>query len=127
MLNKEKLKESRKQLERILDYLRQSLVFVEGKKDKKALAVFGINDVLTVSGNLRLSCSSAARRNVQNVVILTDRDERGDELAKEAVGELAEYGIKSDVETRRNIGRILDMKNIENMENKYRKFKELEK
>ena len=124
MDEKEKLKRFSRQLERILAELKKSVVFVEGIKDKQALGKFGICEVLTISGNLRLSCMAASEKGVKKVVILTDNDERGDELAREAEQELTRYGIKFDAETRKTLGTILDMRNIENLENKYRKFLE---
>ncbi len=123
-IEKQKLKQLSNQLNRIMKDLKSSLVFVEGQKDKAALAILGIKNVFTISGNLKLSCKAVSERGADRVIVLTDLDDRGDELAKEADGELTRYGIICDAETRKNIKRILSIRYIENMAKKYAEFME---
>ena len=111
-----------KRLVRIMDELKESIVFVEGKKDRSALAAIGITNVLTVAGNLRTACSKAI--GAKKVIVLTDLDRRGDELAKNAVDELQRYGINANIEYRKILGGILNLKYFEDIDKKYVKFLE---
>ncbi|MBS3067112.1 toprim domain-containing protein [Candidatus Micrarchaeota archaeon] len=111
-----------KRLVRIMDELKESIVFVEGKKDREALAAIGITNVLTVAGNLRTACSKAI--DAKRVIVLTDLDRRGDELAKRAVEELQGYSINANIEYRKILGGILNLKYFEDIDKKYKKFLE---
>ena len=75
-----------------------------------------------VSGTLKRSCEDAAKNGVKKAVILTDLDERGDELAFEAGEELARYGITSDAETRKVIGGMLKLRHFEDIKKKLEEF-----
>lgn len=118
-LSDEEKKRVRKQLERLLEDLRSSTIFVEGKKDLSALASLGCTQLFTISGNLRYSCEIAKKKNAKRVIVLTDLDRRGDELADEAQKELERYGIKADIKMRRSIGRVLSLREFESMHKKY--------
>jgi len=111
-----------------MDELKENLVFVEGKKDREALAAIGVTNVLTVSGNLRASCNMAQNMEVKKIIVLTDLDRRGDELAKMSVEELQRYGINANIEYRKILGGLLNLKHFEDIDRKYLKFlDELEK
>ena len=119
---------SAKKLVNIMDELKENLVFVEGKKDREALAAIGVTNVLTVSGNLRASCNMAQNMEVKKIIVLTDLDRRGDELAKMSVEELQRYGINANIEYRKILGGLLNLKHFEDIDRKYLKFlDELEK
>lgn len=113
-----------KRWNRIMESLEDVALFVEGKNDKIALQSLGFTDIYLVSGTLRQSCENAANNGSTNAVILTDLDERGDELAFEASEELARYGIKSDTETRKKIGGMLKLRHFEDMKKKLEVFLE---
>lgn len=126
-LNDSDRKRLRKQLAKLMGELRQGAIFVEGKRDVEALRKLGCGSIFTVSGNLRLSCEKVQMLGVQKVIILTDRDERGNELALEARSELERYGIKADLEVRIALSRILGIWRFENAHRAYEKFmKELD-
>lgn len=114
-----------KLIQKLLELIKDSVVFVEGKKDKLALVQLGCNvsNILTISGNLRQSCESLGN-GIKKVIILTDLDRRGNELAKRAVEELERYSIGSDIETRKEVGEILNVKYFEDIERKYMQFLE---
>lgn len=120
---KRKIEYRLKNLKKILQELRETWVFVEGKKDKEALAKFKIKNVLTISGNLRISCNKV-KDVTENVIILTDLDRRGNELAIRAREELERYSVKADTETRKHLAGILDLRCFEDMERKHVKFME---
>ncbi len=115
------MRESLKQLRKILGYLKESWVFAEGKRDKEALARMGCTNVLTVSGNLRQS-AEGLKGNAGTVVVLTDLDRRGNELAMRAKEELEGLSIRADMETRKKLGRILRLKYFEDLARKYEEF-----
>ncbi|MFH2106446.1 MAG: hypothetical protein ABII22_04245 [Candidatus Micrarchaeota archaeon] len=113
-----------KELDRIIERLKSKMIFVEGKRDKEALVRMGCDNsrVLTISGNLRISCERAKQE--AEVVILTDMDRRGFEMLKRASETLEGYGVKPDTETRSRLAHILRLKYFEEMYRKYKKFME---
>lgn len=121
-LDSEQKKQVRKQLEKLLEEIGTGVIFVEGQRDLVALENLGCKDVLTISGNLRYSCEIVKNRGVKSVVVLTDLDKRGDELAEEARKELERYSIKTNLKIRRKLARLLDLKQFENA---YRKYEEV--
>lgn len=117
-------KRLRKQLTELMDELRSSAIFVEGKRDAGAFRKLGCGSIFTISGNLRLSCEKAQMLGVQKVIVLTDRDERGNELAIEAKNELERYNIASDLEIRIVLSKILGIRQFEEAHRAYEKFME---
>ena len=114
----EKLKAS-KALERVLEALRNGLVLVEGEKDAASLAVCGIKAV-PVSGRPLSSIHADGE-----VIILTDLDEAGDELAKVLEREFSSRNSvrKVDSSTRKKIGGLLKLVHFENFSEKLEKTK----
>ncbi|MFH1520889.1 MAG: hypothetical protein ABID61_04540 [Candidatus Micrarchaeota archaeon] len=96
----------------------------QGKKDKTAFGRLGFTKILTISGNLRLSCAKLAREYpaVKKVFVLTDLDRRGHQLAKLAKEELERFSIGADLEMRGDLGYILGIRNFENTKKAYDKF-----
>ncbi len=118
--------EASEKIAELLDRIRKSIVFVEGKRDKEALVALRCNaeNVYTISGNLIQSCEHVVERNVKIVIILTDLDRRGNELAKRAGDELERYSITVDGTTRTEIAKILNLRFFEDIDKKYLKFLE---
>ncbi|MBU0533093.1 hypothetical protein KKB44_06390 [Candidatus Micrarchaeota archaeon] len=110
------IKDRLKRLGKLLERLKEGYVFVEGKKDKKALEKLGITNVLTISGNLRLSCDKVEKG---TVVVLTDLDRRGDELAVAAKDELERHSISVDLETRKMLAHTLRIRYFEDVKRAY--------
>ncbi|MBI2079858.1 toprim domain-containing protein [Candidatus Micrarchaeota archaeon] len=110
-----------KLMKRMLDQLNESAVFVEGKKDHEALRNAGILNVFEIAGKVR---RAAEKNNAKEVVILTDLDESGDELALEAKEELERYGVKVDVDLRKKLGSLLNLRNFEEFDRKLKMFYE---
>ena len=111
-----------------MNELKENIVFAEGKKDREALSGLGVTSVFTISGNLRATCESVRiQANKTKIIVLTDLDRRGDELAKQAVGELERYGINANIEYRKILGGLLNLRHFEDINRKYLKFIEEEK
>jgi len=125
-MEKEKLRLRLKVLERILSVLRVNWLFVEGLRDKAALEKLGCRNIKTISGNLRKSCE-ALDEGVNSVIVLTDIDRRGNQLALAAKGELEGMSRTADIETRRKLAGILGLRNFEDAERKYKELIEKEK
>ena len=120
-MESEKLRKNLKDLERILSDIRENWIFVEGLRDKAALEKMGCSKVKTISGNLQKSCN-ALGQDVVRVIVLTDLDRRGDQLAIAAREELESCSKTADVETRKRLAGILGLRNFEDAERKYNSF-----
>ena len=110
--------ESEKKLKKALAQIKETLVLVEGKRDKTALEALGCKSVLAVAGR-----KNQLRELVKDkkVIVMTDLDKPGNELAKMIRGEL-EGAAKVDCETRRVFGEVLKLKYFEDIKRKYEKF-----
>ncbi|MBD3210324.1 hypothetical protein GF318_02995 [Candidatus Micrarchaeota archaeon] len=107
-------------MEKLLQKIRKGPVFVEGKKDREALEALGVKNILTISGNLRLSCRKL--KNAERVFVLTDLDRRGDELAVKARDELEALSVKADLETRKLLAHTLRIRFFEEAERAYKEL-----
>lgn len=119
----EEARKTLKKLRQLLAHIKESWVFAEGQKDRRALERLGCTRVLTISGNLHSACEKV-RGKAEEVVVLTDLDRRGDELAKLARGELERYSIRAELETRRKLAGILKLRYFEDADRKYEELME---
>ncbi|MBM4241518.1 MAG: hypothetical protein FJ150_07665 [Euryarchaeota archaeon] len=81
-------------------------ILIEGKKDEEALKKLGIDgDFIRVSGSgLKLfEIAEIAVESSSRVVILTDFDRKGNELAKRLSSDIQSLGSHPDLEIRRKI------------------------
>ena len=110
-----------KELGKLMDKIGEmdAVIFVEGKKDEAAIAPAVRGTIIQVSGRVRGACEKAAEAGAREVIVLTDRDSAGEELAEMAKEELESYGIRADLETRKRLFGILRMGNLENFRKKY--------
>ena len=115
-------KQALKLVRRLLTDMREGWIVVEGQKDRNALKALACNNVLTVSGNLRITSKKLSEKDVDKVIVLTDLDSRGDELLVETREELERYGISVDDNIRKQISGVLNVKYFENIEKKYEEF-----
>jgi 5S rRNA maturation endonuclease (ribonuclease M5) len=115
-------KQGTKLLEKTLGKLRESWIFVEGKRDKEAMGRLGCRNVLTISGNLRLSCDKVTEKGVGMVFVLTDLDRRGDQLAALARDELEARSVSAELTARKTLGSILNIRYFEDAKRGYDKF-----
>lgn len=118
------LRQKLKVLDKLLGELRSGWVFVEGKRDKEALAELGCRNVLTISGNLRLSCERLASQSVGKVFVLTDLDRRGEQLARAAEAELEGHSMAADLMMRKRLARILKIRQFEDAKRGHDRIRE---
>jgi 5S rRNA maturation endonuclease (ribonuclease M5) len=103
-------------------------ILIEGKKDEKALKKLGINgDFIKVSGSgLKLfEIGELATKSSSKVVILTDFDKKGIELAKKLAQDIQYLGSYPNLEIRRKIMGIT-RRYIKDIESLPRHMKQLE-
>lgn len=120
-MEKNKVEKESKNLEILIEKIRHCWVMVEGKKDKAALMQLGCPNILTISGNLKISCQKleTLKPIPDEVVILTDFDRRGKQLALLAKDELEAHSIRADLKTRFELGRILKIRYFEDVKRHY--------
>lgn len=81
-------------------------ILIEGKKDEKALRELGIDgNFIKVSGSgLKLfEIAEMAAQSSSKVIILTDFDKKGNELARRLSGDIQSLGSHPDLTIRRRI------------------------
>ena len=81
-------------------------ILIEGKKDEEALRELGINgNFIKVSGSgLKLfEIAEMAAQSSSKVIILTDFDKKGNELAKRLSSDIQSLGSHPDLTIRRKI------------------------
>ncbi|MGC9517681.1 MAG: toprim domain-containing protein [Methanomicrobiales archaeon] len=81
-------------------------ILIEGKKDEQALKELGINgNFIKVSGSgLKLfEIAEIATKHSSKVVILTDFDKKGNQLAKKLSKDIQSLGSHPDLKIRRKI------------------------
>ena len=81
-------------------------ILIEGRKDEEALRKLGINGTfIKVSGSpLKLfEIAELAAKSSSKIIILTDFDKKGDELAKRLSEDIQRLGSHPDLEFRRKI------------------------
>ena len=117
-------KEALEQIDELLDELRKysakgAPIIVEGVLDEKALRELGVDgDVFRVSGSGQTALNFLERlpRHPQ-IVILTDFDRAGDELARFCAEHLQRLGIEPVVDLRQKLKMLLrkDIKDIQSL------------
>lgn len=81
---------------------KESLVLVEGKKDKKALEKFGIKNVIELSGKPLFKLTEFEKE----VIILIDNDEEGDKILRELLQGFQLNKVKYSLRFRRELGKL---------------------
>lgn len=122
-------KAQEKELKKLMEKLKDAVVLVEGKKDERALEPYMRDGKIlqASSGRLRKACEKASELGVREVLVLTDRDKAGEELAKMATDELKRHGIRANLDVRKTLMAMLRLATVENFEKKYEeKIRELE-
>jgi len=120
--NRKEVREKHRKLDRLLAKMKKGVVIVEGKRDKNAFGMLGI-EAVTASGRIRGACESLSDEK-RDVIIATDLDRRGNEMARALREELERYSIRADNESRVLLARILKMKYFEDVKRKYDEFME---
>ena len=92
--------EIKEELFDLLDQIKHKQIIVEGKRDAGALCLLGFTNIVEIHGIYETS----ERLRENEVLILTDFDREGREIAKKLNLVLQSLGYKVDRETRRKIG-----------------------
>ncbi|MEM4208287.1 MAG: toprim domain-containing protein [Candidatus Bilamarchaeaceae archaeon] len=119
-MKKKITKEEMKKIENTLSELRQNLVLVEGKRDKEALESLGCKDVIAVAGRKNQIRDIVSAK---KVIVATDLDQAGNELAKMIKEEL-EGDMQVDCETRIKLAKLLQFRYFEDIKKRYEKVKD---
>ncbi|OPY22879.1 MAG: hypothetical protein A4E27_01645 [Methanobacterium sp. PtaU1.Bin242] len=116
-------------MEELQDCAKQGMpILIEGKKDEEALRELGINgNFIKVSGSpLKLfEIAEIAAKSSSKIIILTDFDKKGNELAKRLSEDIQRLGSHADLENRRKIMGIT-RRYIKDIESLSRHLRQLE-
>jgi len=116
-------------MEELQDCAKQGMpILIEGKKDEEALRELGINgNFIKVSGSpLKLfEIAEIAAKSSSKIIILTDFDKKGNELAKRLSEDIQRLGSHADLEIRRKIMGIT-RRYIKDIESLSRHLRQLE-
>lgn len=111
-------------IEEIIDELKDramcgAVILVEGRRDREALAKLGVTGeiIMTSQKSLLVLCETLARSK-KDTIILTDWDERGEEVARQICLYMEADGVRPD-NTLRVALRGLLKKEITEVENLY--------
>jgi 5S rRNA maturation endonuclease (ribonuclease M5) len=111
-------------IEQVIDELKDrticgAVVLVEGKRDREALAKLGVTgEIIMTSHKSLLNLSESLALSKKDIIILTDWDERGNEVARQVSVFMEADGTKPD-NTIRTTLRSLLKKEITEVENLY--------
>ena len=119
--------ENYKRFELLIDKLREfdGVIIVEGVRDRVALRNLGVRAEIIRLSRLPLAEIALIASQHHDVMILTDLDREGEELAKKLTRYLEGYRCRVDTETRRELRRIArkDIKGIEDLYGLYLKLR----
>jgi len=101
------------ELLRILEENKDRQVIVEGKRDKKVLCSLNFVNVITIKKGLY---ETAEELKDKEVLLLTDFDSEGRQIAKKLNIFLQHLGYKIDKETRRKVGFMFNRLKIRKIE-----------
>ncbi len=110
-----------KEVDVLINTLKENVVLVEGKRDKEALERLGITNCYALVG--RENSVFEKLKSVEEVIILTDLDRKGNLLASRVTEELWSRGIKTNLTLRKRLGFLMKIKYFEELDNKYEKLK----
>jgi len=117
--------ENYKRFLELIDKLREfeGALIVEGMRDEVALRNLGVRAEIIRLSRLPLTEIALIASSYKEVMILTDFDRKGEELAGKLTRYLAGYPCRVDVETRRELKRLSkkDIKGIEDLYGLYLK------
>lgn len=93
------------------------IVVVEGIKDERALRLFGIKNIVTLSRKPLFQIVEEVSAKTRDVVILTDLDRKGKELYGKLNSAFQREGVKVDDEFRNFLFRNTKIRQIEGLGN----------
>ncbi len=118
--------ENYKRFLELIDKLREfeGALIVEGMRDEVALRNLGVRAEIIKLSRFPLVEIALIASSYKEVMILTDFDRKGEELARKLLGYLSGYPCRVDSETRKELKRIAkkDIKGIEDLYGLYLKI-----
>ncbi len=93
-------------------------IIVEGVRDERSLRDLGVGGVIVrASRRPALEVAEEAARDYREVVVLTDWDRAGEELARRVGRHLQPTGVKVDLDTRERLKRMVrrEIKDVESL------------
>ena len=100
-------------IEELKEFAEENIIIVEGKKDVRALARYGIASVPLKGGLDAFVEEVFANEQPRSVLILTDYDEQGNILHTQLKTALSRYGIEENAHLRRKFHSITRLSHIE--------------
>lgn len=101
------------ELGKIIEEINDCTVLVEGRQDLMALSNFGISDVVSISGKPLEKFVDALSG---TVLVLTDFDKEGKQLAKRITTVLQHLGINTNTPLRKKIHKMLGIIHVSEIE-----------
>lgn len=95
-----------------------AVILVEGKRDVESLFRLGITgEIIMTSQKQVLHIADHLAQSGREVIILTDWDERGEEVARLITTYMESNGVRPDNKLRENLGQLIrrDIKDVENL------------
>lgn len=96
-----------------------AVIIVEGRRDESALRSLGIGGpVMTASYRSALDLAEDVSRNYSKIIMLTDWDEKGEEMALNIEQHLRSVGSKADMDIRSRLKRLVrkEIKDVESLD-----------
>lgn len=93
-------------------------IIVEGMRDELALRSLGIKGpVIMASRRSALGLAEDAARSYSQIIILTDWDEKGEEMAQNIEGHLRSVGSRADLDIRSRLKKLVkkEIKDVESL------------
>jgi len=111
------MKNNSQQILEHLEKIRDSgiLVIVEGKNDRKALAEFGITNVMVLYGKALFEVVEEVEARTKECIILTDLDKKGKQLYGKLNSKLGQMCVKIDNKFRHFLFRKTKLRQIEGL------------
>jgi len=103
-------------LRKLIDDNRGALFLVEGKNDSKVLAELGLKNIISISGaslNRVVERAERMREKPSSIVILTDFDKEGNEIAKRLEAMLRPSAFRINTKARKLFRKLMSVMNIE--------------
>ncbi len=107
---------------------RGAVIIVEGRRDQESLRALGIHGpVITASQKPALALAEDVAREHREIIVLTDWDEKGEEMALQIEKHLRCSGSRGDVEIRSRLKRLVkkEIKDVESLSRYVERMREL--
>jgi len=99
--------------ERLKKASEESIIIVEGKKDKEKLNKYSIKNIFVIQGQKFYDIIDYIAENYKKCIILTDLDKHGEKIYQKLSSALSKEGVEIDNSFRENLKET----NVEEIEN----------